>query len=796
MLVRIGPGVSRVRRWQYTVSPILHPQVPAHPFELSFPRSNATMKALPVVVDGQPATSGLHTPRSGLQSGSSTPDLSSFSASARSSLDGSQPRALRSPAGPATDQDDPRHTILQSFPPKICVYASADTEELVRLKGIYGGFCGLLRPFGEHVQGNVVVRDSVGASKSWTNFGVHFVYFGRDGSLPSWTNPLAGSVQRAPADGQERDWSQVLKGSPQEQTTNASAVDQVMDHYLHREERALATSKSDPAQPASITGKTTPAYYTYYLRKLLAGRPTVPHETFTHPVACLIAISSQCPSPIDTLRDLYNDTRQESRNLPPWVGNDFLRYYVLVHDEDNDDITKSTALFNQMKRHFGLHCHLLRIRSLECGPDDRDCVPLPTCRWLSAEEELADIRQKGNSPTESTTQVSKRITLEQNQGIDEFQQFLFDTDLAVIRTFVREMVTQSVVPFMEGKVTKWNDQVASRRRGLSGRFMSLSKRWTPFSSGKGPKSSSSSASSTSGSNYNATQGFYTTESPELIMHRLADYAFMLRDWRLCSSTYDLLRTDFGDDKAWNHHAVAHEMTALSLLLGAQSSSTRPRGEVIDQLLDTASYSYISRCSSPQSAVRCLLLAVELYRSCGSSSLEEAAKWGDRLLELAIMSSLTQGLLVERLAICYAPRPGVGISQWGSRNRKYALWNLLASDTWLHRSRPVNAKIRLLDAGEAYGLTRPECELPLAMHEFWRQMQANVVDKIQAVGYMGVATKGIAESNLIDVEREDLDDVTRFKKQNNRLSMGLQPTKPEQIYSRLRDDSANDSEGFA
>lgn len=41
------------------------------------------------------------------------------------------------------------------------------------------------------------------------------------------------------------------------------------------------------------------------------------------------------------------------------------------------------------------------------------------------------------------------------------------------------------------------------------------------------------------------------------MRKLADYAFMLRDWKLALSCYDLLRTDFANDKAWRYHAGAH-----------------------------------------------------------------------------------------------------------------------------------------------------------------------------------------------------------------------------------------------
>lgn len=113
---------------------------------------------------------------------------------------------------------------------------------------------------------------------------------------------------------------------------------------------------------------------------------------------------------------------------------------------------------------------------------------------------------------------------------------------------VREMVQLSVVPFMERCIATWNDQVASRRKGISGRFMSLSKRYFASSSSRNSVAASS--------NYDPVSGSYAPSTPEAQMRKLADYAFMLRDWKLAHSIYDLLRTDFNNDKAWKYHAAA------------------------------------------------------------------------------------------------------------------------------------------------------------------------------------------------------------------------------------------------
>ncbi|KAL2158657.1 hypothetical protein VTH06DRAFT_4139 [Thermothelomyces fergusii] len=398
-----------------------------------------------------------------------------------------------------------------------------------------------------------------------------------------------------------------------------------------------------------------------------------------------MAISSRNAGPIEALQKLYRETSSGKRGLPPWVDGEFLRYYVLVHDEENGDIAKSMALFEQMKRNFGLHCHLLRLRSSQSAETDDDSIPLPRSDWMSAAEELADIEAS-----------------ETREDFADPTRYIFESDATAIRTFVREMVTQSVIPTMERNVSIWNDQVASRRRGLSGRFMSLSKRFTFGGSSRG-SAGGAAASSGSSSNYDV-QGFYRADTPEAIMRRLADYAFMLRDWKLAMSTYDLLRGDFQNDRAWRYHASASEMAALALLIMPQAMSSKTRIETISQLLEQAFYSYHIRCGSPYGAVRCAVLGLELLRLRGGAGIDEAVRWGARVLESGLAGPVGDALLRERMAACYASRRGAaGSRAWGGRRRKSALWSVLAAEAWVAQAKYVQGRKCLRQARAVYAL---------------------------------------------------------------------------------------------
>jgi len=262
---------------------------------------------------------------------------------------------------------------------------------------------------------------------------------------------------------------------------------------------------------------------------------------------------------------------------------------------------------------------------------------------------------------------------------------------------VREMTQMSVVPFMERCIATWNDQVASRRRGLSGRFLSMSKRYFG--------STSTRSSTSSSSNYDPVSASYPPSTPEAQMRKLADFAFMLRDWKLAHSIYDLLRTDFTNDKAWKYHAAAHEMTAVSTILTGTPLSHKVRQETIEPMIDLACYSYVARCSATYSALRCLLVSVELLRLRGGGAVDEAAKWAMRARDSNSLGPIGHALVTERVGDCYVMRQGHGSQALGSRKRKAAMWKMLAANEWVAAGKTTRARHCLDDALPHYQDTK-------------------------------------------------------------------------------------------
>lgn len=304
---------------------------------------------------------------------------------------------------------------------------------------------------------------------------------------------------------------------------------------------------------------------------------------------------------------------------------------------------------------------------------------------------------------------------------------------------VREMTQLSVIPWMERCIATWNDQVASRRRGLSGRFLSMSKRYF----GNAGSRNSTSASS----NYDPVTASYLPSSPEAQMRKLADFAFMLRDWKLAHSVYDMLRTDFNTDKAWKHTAGAQEMTVVSLVLTGAPLSHKTRADVIEPLLDLACYSYVSRCAETYAALRCLLVAVELLRLRGGGSADEGAKWAMRARDMSALGKTGHALVTERVAACYGVRQGTGSVGWGNRRRKSAMWTMLAASEWVAAGKAAQARHCLDGAVHIYGNSK-FAGIRTFVEELERQsLYAPLVD---------ISTSGHENDEEEEVESERLD----------------------------------------
>ena len=216
------------------------------------------------------------------------------------------------------------------------------------------------------------------------------------------------------------------------------------------------------------------------------------------------------------------------------------------------------------------------------------------------------------------------------------------------------------------------------------------------------------------------------------------------------------------------------------------------------MLESAFYSYGTRCSAPYGATRSLALGLELLRLRGGSHIDDAGRWGLRLLESKMLGRVADALLKERLAVCYASRPGVGSFGWGSRHRKSAAWSVLAADAWCQQAKYIPAERCLADAQRTYSSLphkRGISAFASAM-EYMASLEHELAEKLPTWG--GAArneTEDETDEDEIDEESEALTDL-RARRASVTARAGVLETAPLHGEARDEDSAAPAaSEGF-
>ncbi|WVF67170.1 hypothetical protein IAT40_001916 [Kwoniella sp. CBS 6097] len=382
---------------------------------------------------------------------------------------------------------------------------------------------------------------------------------------------------------------------------------------------------------------------------LLSSRPLAGHETFNHPVGILFAVSTASPDPMGTLSQLHSQTVSANGPNVPWMdGSNILRFYVVVHDVSmmGDDVAPAHELLANVKKAYGPHSTLLMInsqverRSPPVSPDitTHPSIPLPrpftpddvnpsalsqvyasALSSLTLSPMAAASASMGESAVSETPATPSRPARKKLYGTK-----LTAEDTQRLAALVRELVGQSLVPWMEARVREWNEVYHANRRGITGRLFGAGRKFF----GSRPNSP---APGTTPTGYNTVKGYYPTTAVEALSRRLADFAFMLRDYKFAGSVYDSLRKDFAQDRAWRYAAAATEMYGLCLLLShnyflPSSPPTMPSNPFtnlqhteITSWLEQAITAYHQRAPATQiqlDALRVTVLYYEAWKAIG------------------------------------------------------------------------------------------------------------------------------------------------------------------------------------
>lgn len=284
------------------------------------------------------------------------------------------------------------------------------------------------------------------------------------------------------------------------------------------------------------------------------------NETFDHPTAIILAVSTLSPDPLNAFAQLYASTQAQNCDVfgaRPYVDPNILRYYVLIHDaSQGGEISESITLLESIKKIYGLDCCILPINSAAGEPDPN----------ASATSDLWSDVLSSSEPR----RLSLEGVFESSGKLPSFGMKLDGEDVKRLHAFVREFVAQSLIPWMERCVSHLNESVTASRKGITGRLFGAGKKFFGQTSSR-----SSGSSNDEKPRWDAQGGFYWHTAMEAQTRRLADFAFSLRDYKLAAASYDLGRKDYAADKAHNYAAGANEMFGLSHLMLMMGSKAAP-----------------------------------------------------------------------------------------------------------------------------------------------------------------------------------------------------------------------------
>ncbi|PWN44882.1 hypothetical protein IE81DRAFT_320856 [Ceraceosorus guamensis] len=555
----------------------------------------------------------------------------------------------------ATPGEAAQHIVHSALSPRLAVLASPDVDEAILRPNGVPDLAALLRPFEASVRG-LTIRTTELASRLAPSFTLRFDAISSFAPPRSSKDPAAASAS-ATASGS------VGPGSTSQIASNVSsppptpgAPTQSRPGLFGRSP-SVATSLARDARPEAILDSLAPAirklagrssdgkgdekdefdqdemdkadvtpWYALVRDEVLGRRNVESHETFGWPIGMILAVSSASPDPMNAFAALFEASNPHASRAytdRPYMDSTLLRYYVLIHDvkTSGSDLTESLALLDTIKKTYGVHACLLPLNSATAGAGSSETDLAGIWEQALRVPPMAPPPRRDGPATgiapplppkddESDSAMQKEVVdVDEQAEVSRYATALDEEDVARLQAFVRELAAQSVVPFLERTAAQWNESLAASRRGLTGRLFGAGRKF--FGSGSGSIRGSSNTPSFS------TLGYYPPTSLEAQTRRLADFAFMTRDYKLAASMYDLGRKDYSNDKALKHLAGATEMFGLSHLMMMLTMKSQPID--VDSYLASACAAYAQaprqRGSHLQlDGLRATLLYYEVYRS--------------------------------------------------------------------------------------------------------------------------------------------------------------------------------------
>lgn len=386
-------------------------------------------------------------------------------------------------------------------------------------------------------------------------------------------------------------------------------------------------------------------FYLELFSKVISSSRLVPFETFNHPVCQLFVIDFHTDT-LASLRQMIVNFR--NYNFPKYFQIDDLLMHVLVlYDPEIATEVDISTFQAEVRRLLSLQSTFLPVSEL--NDDVESFVVLNNQENSTIEEEL------------------QRLSFENANGSDDVIQIPRSLD-STIKQKLYEFIGRHLIPHMTDKVRHWDDSILAPKKSFTGRFFSVSKKLFNNDNTSLNNNQSSHA-------FNSQGNFYPKSSVEQTLRKLADWSLILKDFKYAYSTYDLIKKDYNNDRAWAYVASTQEMCVVSLLLAQtqQTSQVTPpdkntlrkiKHDIVEPYMDSLVYTYKSRLNIKTYGIRASLVVIELLLC--MCTVYNMSWWWTDLIERYLCkciadfeSNLNSGsevqvikaLLYERLGFC-------------------------------------------------------------------------------------------------------------------------------------------------
>lgn len=335
--------------------------------------------------------------------------------------------------------------------------------------------------------------------------------------------------------------------------------------------------------------------YMNFFRKVITTNRIVLFDTLNHPVSQVFVIDFQTDS-VDVLRLLIVEFRNFAFPKFFQIADLLIHVFVLFNSQEvkEADVAEFQA----------------RIRT------DLSVTSTAVPMFQSTEQSFVKMSKFENATIDEEVQ---QISLQQSKEDDDDEYLKVPKSLdTTLRGKFHEYISKVLIPHMERKIRTWDDLILSPKKSITGRFFSVSRK---LFNNNGQQAHTPSPSGT----FNFQGNYYHRSSPEQAIRKLADWSLILKDFKYAYSTYDLIKKDYTNDKAWVYVASTQEMCIVSLLLAQTqplASDTLPqppdkntlrkiRHDIIEPYIDNLSYTFKSRLNVPTYAIKTYLIVAEL-----------------------------------------------------------------------------------------------------------------------------------------------------------------------------------------